>query len=169
MKKYREYIVAWMTGMLTVSALSAIYVECYVHGDDINFVSMFFLFVAGILVAFIPGIFYTAFIAGLAGYIRRRKRPAWILIVTSTIISSLLFIGLASIFPKPIPDHLKYFNPPVPDVTRPAIDLNETPLLIATIVAGLLITRICFSAFRDDHEVLSAQLRAAAGANNSAH
>lgn len=157
-----------MTGMLTVSALSAIYVECYVHGDDINFVSMFFLFVAGILVAFIPGIFYTAFIAGLAGYIRRRNRSTWILIVTSIIISSLFFIGFASIFSKPFLDSLKYFNPPMSDVTRPAIDMSEVPLLVATIIAGLLITRICYSAFRDDHEVRNAQLRAAAGAKTTA-
>lgn len=150
MRSLWRFLSVWASTHLTVQvvgvSLAAPCIALYrYHGNTIDYAPRVVpgLMVTGAVLTFVPCLLYAALLAVVVGHGLRRNWPTWTPYAASLALTSILFFGLISLTSRPIPDIAMYFTPEAPDVARPAIALSEVPLLVASIVAGLLGAWVC--------------------------
>jgi hypothetical protein len=97
---------------------------------------------------FLPTLFYALALAGVIIYGVRRNWPSWAPYLVSVVLTTIVFFAFVSLSSRPIPDIAMYFVQEAPSVRRPAISASEAPLLVISIVAGLLGAWVCASVVR---------------------
>jgi hypothetical protein len=115
------------------------------HGDTISHApgAILELLIFGAILTLIPTLFYAVALAAVIRHAVRRNWPGWTPYLISLGLMTFLFFALVSLTSRPIPDLAMYFMQEAPAVRRPALSASEVPILVATLVAGLLGARVC--------------------------
>jgi hypothetical protein len=136
-----------LVGLLLASPCIVLY---RYHGSDIVHapVEVLGAIIVGGIVTLVPTVFYAAVLTWVINRSMHRNWPNWAPYAVSFVLTILLFFGLVSLTSRPLPDIAMYFRQHAPDVRRPSLSASEVPLLVASIVAGLLGSWVCVRTLR---------------------
>lgn len=172
MKYSGRFVVPWTsthyTAVVVMSLLSAPYVFIHCIPLEHKLGTLLVYVIAAVVIAFIPVMLSSALLTCAFIYGFRRKWTLRRLYGIAIVFASMLFVGFASMFSMSVVDTFLYFHPLGPDVARPMLCMNEIPLLVAAIIAGLMAARVCIRTIQREHNKNDAQLSAATGAGESA-
>lgn len=141
------YLTVQVVGVLAGAPCIVLY---RYHGSTIRYAfgAMAGAVLCGVIVTFLPALCYAVALTAVIHRGVRKDWPTWILYIVSVGLMTLLFFVLVSLTSRPIPDIAMYFIPQAPDVQRPALSASEIPLLVTSIVAGLLGAWVCVRVLR---------------------